>query len=79
MPPPRPKFPLPTERQRLAHNLHAVHGLTDAQIGEAINCTREWACKLRAEFRRRVEAIAAASGEDGIEIIKRLNAKPPKR
>ena len=69
--------PLPTDRMKLAHGLHG-RGMTDRQIGGVLGCTREWACKLRGEYRRRTAALAellADPDRDGLRDLARAVAE----
>ncbi|HEV7298691.1 MAG TPA: hypothetical protein VGN72_04940 [Tepidisphaeraceae bacterium] len=68
-------FLWPTRMMKLAVNLRE-QGKDDAEIGRALNVTREWACKLRGEYKRRMKAIELACAEAGgdASIIRRLIA-----
>ena len=60
---------LPTEAMRRAHFLRARQGLNDTQIAGVLGCTREWACKLRGEYRRRADQVrdlCAAMGDGSV-------------
>ena len=56
---------LPTDQMKKADRLCRTQGLNDAQIGRVLGCSREWACKLRAEHRRRADRLLALSADRG--------------
>jgi len=64
----------PTRLMKLAVSLRQQHGLDDAEIGERLHVSREWACKLRGEYKRRMHRIQLQCAEAGgdASIIQRL-------
>ena len=64
-PTPTGRLRLPTDQMKRAYNLRRSHGMTDSQIAEVLGCSREWACKLRGEYRRRVNGLLAVCAEHG--------------
>jgi orotate phosphoribosyltransferase-like protein len=64
----------PTRLMTTAVNLREQQGLDDAEIGRRLNLSREWVCKLRREYKRRMDAIQLACAEAGgdASIIRRL-------
>ncbi len=67
----------PTRMMKLAVNLREQHGLDDAEIGKRLKVSREWACKLRGEYKRRMERIQLQCADAGgdASIIQRLISK----
>lgn len=64
----------PTRLMITCHNLREQAGKSDEEIGRRLNLSRQWVCKLRGEYRRRMEAIELACAEAGGDatIIRRL-------
>lgn len=70
-----PGLELPNDRERTAHLLRTKQGLTDEQIGEAMNCSRVTVNRLRSRFKQKLNRLrVACATSDNCSLLEALCA-----